>query len=248
MTYLLEALGHYVYFAARALLAALRALTRPREITGQLYHVLLGALPLGMVAGLALGVVIWLHLHRVLERFGAAAALPQALALAVVLEFAPTGAGLIVAGRSGASLGAELGSMRLTEQIDALEALGVSPLRLLLAPRVLACILALPLLTAFIIYFALGGGYAAEALGGNLSWVEYRTESLRGLRLEDVLPATLKTTVLGYLIGTTGCYFGMHAKGGTEGVGRAATRSVVVAVFLVLTSNVLLVRLIQMFG
>ena len=76
----------------------------------------------------------------------------------------------------------------------------------------------------------------------------YRTESLRGLRLEDVLPATLKTTMFGYLIGTTGCYFGMHAKGGTEGVGRAATRSVVVAVFLVLTSNVLLVRLIQIFA
>ena len=125
--------------------------------------------------------------------------------------------------------------------------LGQSPLRLLVAPRVLACILALPLLTAFIIYFALGGSYAAEALGGNLSWVEYRTESLRGLRLEDVLPATLKTTVFGYLIGTTGCYFGMYASGGTEGVGQAATRSVVVSIFLVLASNVILVRVIQMF-
>jgi phospholipid/cholesterol/gamma-HCH transport system permease protein len=154
---------------------------------------------------------------------------------------------LIAAGRSGASLGAELGSMRLTEQIDALEVLGQSPLRLLVAPRVLACMLALPLLTAFIIYFALGGSYAAEALGGNMSWMRYRTESLRGLRLEDVLPATLKTTVFGYLIGTTGCYFGMHATGGTEGVGQAATRSVVVSILLVLVSNVLLVRIIQLF-
>src|SRR5207244_436655 len=205
-----------MFISPRALVAVPLAVARPRELARQLFAALLGALPLATVAGLALGLVIWLHLHRVLGRFGAAAVLPEALALAVVLEFAPTGAGLIVAGRSGASLGAELGSMRLTEQIDALEALGQSPLRLLVAPRVLACILALPLLTAFIIYFALAGGYAAEALGGNLSWVQYRTESLRGLRLEDVLPATLKTTVFGYLIGTTGCYFGMHAKVGTE--------------------------------
>ncbi|HLJ93764.1 MAG TPA: ABC transporter permease, partial [Gemmataceae bacterium] len=121
-------------------------------------------------------------------------------------------------------------------------------LRVLVAPRVLACILALPLLTAFIIYCALAGGYIAELLGGDLSWVQYRTESLRGLRLEDVLPATLKTTVFGYLIGTTGCYCGMRATGGTEGVGQAATRSVVVSIFLVLASNVLLVRLIQLFA
>jgi phospholipid/cholesterol/gamma-HCH transport system permease protein len=247
MLSLLEHLGRYLVFAARALIAAPAALFRPRELARQLYDVLLGALPLATVTGLALGVVIWLHLHRVLERFGATAVLPQALALAVVLEFAPTGAGLIVAGRSGASLGAELGSMRLTEQLDALEVLGRSPLRLLVAPRVLACIVALPLLTAFIIYFAMAGGYAAEAMGGNLSWIQYRTESLRGLRLEDILPATLKTMVFGYLIGTTGCYLGMHATGGTEGVGRAATRSVVVSIFLVLASNVLLVRLIQIF-
>ena len=248
MLTLLENLGHFVVFAVRALIAAPGAVRRPRELASRLFDILIGALPLASLAGLALGVVIWLHLHRVLERFGAAGVLPQAVALAVVLEFAPTGAGLIVAGRSGASLGAELGSMRLTEQIDALEALGLSPLHLLVAPRVLACILALPLLTAFIIYFALAGSYAAEAVGGNLSWVQYRTESLRGLRLEDVVPATLKTMVFGYLIGTTGCYLGMSATGGTEGVGRAATRSVVVSTFLVLAANVVLVRLIQIFA
>jgi phospholipid/cholesterol/gamma-HCH transport system permease protein len=245
MLTLLENLGHYVVFAVRTLILAPGAVRRPRELASRLFDILIGALPLASVAGLALGVVIWLHLHRVLERFGAAGVLPQAVALAVVLEFAPTGAGLIVAGRSGASLGAELGSMRLTEQIDALEALGLSPLRLLVAPRVLACIIALPLLTAFIIYFALAGSYAAEAVGGNLSWVQYRTESLRGLHLEDIVPATLKTMVFGYLIGTTGCYLGMNATGGTEGVGRAATRSVVLSTFLVLAANVVLVRLIQ---
>ena len=103
-----------------------------------------------------------MHLHSVLKRFGAAEALPEALGLAVVLEFAPTGAGLIVAGRTGASLGAELGSMRLTEQVDALEVLGLSPWRQLVGPRILACIIALPLLTVFMATVALLGGFCAS--------------------------------------------------------------------------------------
>jgi phospholipid/cholesterol/gamma-HCH transport system permease protein len=171
--------------------------------------------------------------------------LPQALALAVVLEFAPIAAGLIVAGRSGASLGAELGSMRLTEQIDALEMLGLSPLRELVAPRLLACMLSLPLLTLFITYLALGSGYVAEALGGSLSWVQYRNECLRVLTLRDAVPATLKTVAFGFVVGVVGCYFGMNARGGTEGVGRAATGSVVVSIFLVLVADVVLVKIIQ---
>src|SRR5579885_3115558 len=126
----LQRLGAFAQFAMRALLAAARGIARPSEFARQLYHIYAGALPLSAVAGIALGVVIWTHLHGVLGRFGPGnmGLLPQALALAVVLELAPIGAGLIVAGRSGASLGAELGSMRLTEQIDALEVLGISPM------------------------------------------------------------------------------------------------------------------------
>ncbi|HEX5270002.1 MAG TPA: ABC transporter permease, partial [Gemmataceae bacterium] len=176
---------------------------------------------------------------------GAAAYLPQAQALAVVLEFAPLGAGLIVAGRSGASLGAELGSMRLTEQIDALEVLGLSPVRELVGPRVVACMMALPPLTVFIAYLAILSGYVAEAVGGNMSFTAYKNASLGVLYPTDVIPAVLKTVAFGYLIGVTGCYFGMAASGGTEGVGKAATRGVVTSIFLVLVSNVFLVKLIQ---
>jgi phospholipid/cholesterol/gamma-HCH transport system permease protein len=246
----LEQTGRFVHFGARALPAALLSLRRPAELLRQLYHVLLGALPLALVTGLALGVVVWMHLRGVLFRLNPeyVRLLPQALALAVVLEFAPIGAGLIVAGRSGASLGAELGSMSLTEQIDALEVLGLSPLRHLVGPRVLACMVALPLLTVFIAFLAIGGSYAAEMLGGSLSWSEYRNECLRKLSLGDVIPATLKTVVFGYLVGVTGCYFGMTATGGTEGVGRAATRGVVGSILLVMVSNVLLVKLIQVLG
>jgi phospholipid/cholesterol/gamma-HCH transport system permease protein len=220
----LEHFGQFAWFCARALWAAPGAFLRPRELARQLYAILIGALPLAVAAG---------------------AYLPQAQALAVVLEFAPLGAGLIVAGRSGASLGAELGSMRLTEQIDALEVLGLSPLRELVGPRVVACMLALPPLTVFIAYLAILSGYVAEAVGGNMSFTAYKNASLGVLYPNDVIPAVLKTVAFGYLIGVTGCYFGMAATGGTEGVGRAATRGVVTSIFLVLVSNVFLVKLIQ---
>jgi phospholipid/cholesterol/gamma-HCH transport system permease protein len=247
----LESLGKATAFAVRAVATLPSAFRRPGLLLAQLYGALLGALPLGVAAGLAIGGVIWLHLRGTLQTVGGPSAvqyLPQALALAVVLEFAPIAAGLIVAGRSGASLGAELGSMRLTEQIDALEMLGLSPLRELVAPRLWACMITLPVLTLFITYLALGAGYAAEAIGGTLSWTQYSSECLRVLTLHDVVPATLKTVVFGFLIGVTGCYFGMTAQGGTEGVGRAATRGVVVSIFLVLVSDVVLVKVIQVLG
>jgi phospholipid/cholesterol/gamma-HCH transport system permease protein len=251
MVYVLESVGWYVAFALRALAALPYAPLRPRETLRQFYAVLAGALPLAVVAGLALGIVIWMHLRGVLARFGGSEAvqyLPTALTLAVSLEFAPIGAGLIVAGRSGASLGAELGSMKQTEQIDALEMLGVPAVRRLVGPRVLACVLALPILTVLIDYLAVAGSYAAEAAASGATWTQYREACLRGLRFHDVLLATLKTLVFGFLIGVSGCYFGMTAAGGTEGVGRAATRGVVVATLCVLLSNVLLVRLIQLAG
>lgn len=222
---------------------------RPGELLGQLHEILVGALPLAFTAGSAIGIVVWLHLRGALVMVGGPGAvqyLPQALALAVVLELAPLTAGLLVAGRSGASLAAELGSMRLTEQIDALEMLGMSPLRELVAPRVLACMVALPFLTLFILYLALGAGFAAEFLGGSLSARQYANEYLRVLTLHDALPAILKTVFFGFLIGVVGCYRGLNAGGGTEGVGRAATGGVVTSIFLVLIADVVLVKLIQL--
>jgi phospholipid/cholesterol/gamma-HCH transport system permease protein len=240
----LERLGRFTDFAAHSLIAALGTLARPGESLRQLYGVVLGALPLGLAAGFALGVVVWIHLHGVVER-AYIHKVPEYLALAVVLEFAPLGAGLVVAGRSGASLGAELASMRLTEQIDALEVLGLSPWRVLVGPRVLACMVALPIMTIYMAFIALAGSFLAEMLGGSLSWTQYQVDLLRGLAQAKAIPAVVKTTVFGYLIAVAGCYYGMNASGGTEGVGRAATRGVVGSTLLVLLSNVVLVKLIQ---
>lgn len=245
----LERFGQAITFAGRATLSLPAVLSHPGSMLAQLYQVLMGALPLGLTAGLTIGLVVWLHLRQALQTVGGPGAvqyLPQALALAVVLEFAPITAGLLAAGRSGASLGAELGSMRLTEQIDALEVLGHSPVRELIAPRLLACMLALPLLSLFITYIALGAGYTAEALGGSMTGRQYINECLRVLTLRDVIPATLKTVVFGYLIGLVGCWKGLHAEGGTEGVGHAATGGVVGSILLVLVADVVLVKLIQL--
>jgi phospholipid/cholesterol/gamma-HCH transport system permease protein len=246
----LEAFGLFVWFALGATRELLFVWRRPGEFVGQLANVLLGALPLGLTAGVATGVVVWLQLRDALQSVGGPGAvqyLPQALALAVVLELAPITAGLLVAGRTGASLGAELGSMRITEQIDALEVLGLSPLRELVAPRVAACAVALPVLTMFISYTAVGTGYLGEALGGHMSGRQYLNECLRVLKLNDVIPATIKTAVFGWLTGLVGCWAGLRATGGTEGVGKAATTGVVVSIFVVLVADVVLVKFIKVF-
>jgi phospholipid/cholesterol/gamma-HCH transport system permease protein len=242
----LVAIGEFSYFALRAFLAALTALGRPGALLQQIYSILLGALPLGIVAGVSLGAVIWMHTHSLLAQFNAAEFLPTALAAAVLLELAPIGAGLIVSARTGASLGAELGAMRLSEQLDAMEMVGVPPMRELIGPRVLACMIALPLLHVLIAALAILSGFLAENLIAHTTWLKYETLALMQLRAEDVIPAALKTVVFGYLIGVAGCFYGMRAEGGTEGVGRAATSGVVASCLLVMAADVILVALIQM--
>lgn len=248
---MLAEIGNYTHFAVRSFLAVFSSLWRPGETLRQFYRVLIGALPIASLAGLAIGLVLWMHLRGVIIRTPGAGRealsfLPTAVALAVVLEFAPIGAGLIVAGRTGASLGAELGSMRLTEQIDALEVMGLSSLRQLVGPRVLACILALPILTVFIATLAIAGAFSAEMLTGSLTPLQYETGTWSRLTVGDTAAAILKTSVFGFLIGVSGCYFGMTARGGSEAVGHAATRGVELSILMVLVSNVLVVRIIQL--
>ena len=163
----------------------------------------------------------------------------------MLLELAPVGAGLILAARTGASLGAELAAMRVGEQIDALELLGVSPLRRLAGPRVLACVLAVPVLHVLIAAVALASGFAAESLGGQTTLLKYQTAILRELYLSDVVPAALKTLAFGFVVGAAGCHLGLSADGGSEGVGKAATDSVVACSLLVLAADVVMVGVIQ---
>lgn len=244
----LARLGDGVSFALAGALPTLASAARPREWLRPLSDVLVGALPLAFVLGVALGAVVWMQARGVLARTaGAAELLPTVLAAAVLLELAPVGAGLIVAARSGAALGAELGSLRLSEQVDALELLGVRPVRRLVAPRVVACVVATPALHVLVAALALGSGYVAEVLTGGTSWLKYRAAVLGELRLADVLPAGLKTVAFGWLVGVAGSFTGLSATGGSEGVGRATTAGVVRCCLLVLAADVFLVGLIRAF-
>ncbi len=239
--------GAWTHFAARSVVPTLAAAPRPRLWVAPFYNVLVGALPLAVVLGVALGAVVWMQTRGILARTaGATDLLPTVLAAAVLLELAPVGAGLIVAARTGASLGAELASMRVGEQVDALELLGVSPMRRLVGPRVLATVLAGPLLHALVAALALGSGFLAETLTGQTTWLKYRAAVLGELRLGEVVPAGLKTLAFGALVGVTGCFTGLSARSGSEGVGRAATDSVVACCLLVLAADVLLVGVIRL--
>lgn len=239
--------GRLTAFAVRVVPRAAGAILRPDWWARPLYGMVIGALPLAAVTGMALGVVIWLHTRDVLARTGTGAVeyLPTFLSAAVLLELAPVGAGLILAARTGASLGAELASMRVGEQIDAMELLGVSPFRRLVGPRVLACVLAVPVLHVLIAAVALVSGYAAESVTGQTTVLKFDAAAMRELYLSDVVPAALKTLVFGLVVGVTGCFIGLTAGEGSEGVGHAATDSVVMCSLFVLAADVLLVGLIK---
>jgi len=145
----------------------------------------------------------------------------------------------------GAGLGAELGSMTMTEEVDAREVLGAPTIASLVAPRAVACALAVPLLTILLDAFALLGGLGAELAGGSLSAEAFQRRALDFLRLSDVIPATLKTVVFGLLVALIGCWTGLNADRSTEAVGNAATRGVVRSMLAVFAANVVLVPTLQ---
>jgi phospholipid/cholesterol/gamma-HCH transport system permease protein len=196
------------------------------------------------LAGAATGVVLSLQTRDSLLHFGAKSLLPSIIVFSVIRESGPVITGLIVSGRVGAGIGAELGSMRVTEQIDAMEASAVNPFQYLVATRVVACILMLPLLTICSDFCALLSGWLADTLAEPISLYRFFDTGFQGALFSDFIPPTLKTVVYGFIIGIIACFQGMRTHGGTEGVGRAATSSVVLASLFVILADVVLVRLI----
>jgi phospholipid/cholesterol/gamma-HCH transport system permease protein len=214
------------------------------EILKQMFDIGWRSAPLISLSGLAVGAVLSMHTRSTLERFGAESMIPNALAFALVKETGPLVAGLLFAGRVGAGIGAELGGMRVTEQIDALESLAVNSFKYLVFTRVTACVLAMPLLTVLMNFSGLLGGFFSETLVSGMSFNLYFHTAFNGLTFSDYLPPTIKTMVFGFLIGSTSAYLGYNAKGGAEGVGRASTQSVVFSSIFLILSNVLLVKMI----
>ena len=244
---LLAPVGSYAIFAGRALIQPFTPPYEGGEILRHLFHFGLRSAPLIATSGFAIGVVLSMHTRASLQRFGAEAMIPAGLAIALIRETGPLTAGLLVSGRVGAGIGAELGAMRVTEQIDALEANAVDAFHFLVVTRVIACAIAMPLLTILMDFAGVLGGYVAEAMASGMSWQLYFERSFTFISYSDLLPATLKTSVFGFLIATISSYLGFNASGGTEGVGDASTRSVVLSSILIILSDVILVRLIFFF-
>jgi phospholipid/cholesterol/gamma-HCH transport system permease protein len=218
---------------------------RPGEVIAQFEQVAVRSLPIVVGAGLSVGMVAWLQTYRLLAVQGAESMLPSFLSVAVIVELGPLLAGLLVAGRMGAGLAAELAAMVQNEEIDARLALGTDPITTLVSPRAIACALAVPLLTVIIDASALVGSLAAELAGGKSTAGLFWSKSLEFLRLSDVIPATLKTAVFGLLIGLSACWTGLAAGSSPEALGRAATRGVVRASLTVFAANLVIVPLIQ---
>jgi phospholipid/cholesterol/gamma-HCH transport system permease protein len=243
----LEFVGSLATFGGRAIVEAFRPPYEPAEVLRHIYQFCLRSAPLIVMSGFAIGVVLSLHTRASLERFGAEAMIPAGLAIALIRETGPLTAGLLVSGRVGAGIGAELGAMRVTEQIDALEANAVDAFKYLAVTRVLACMFVMPLLTIMMDFAGIAGGYVAEATVSGMSWQLYFDRAFSYINYSDLLPATLKTIVFGYLIATVASYLGFTTSRGTEGVGDASTRSVVMASILIILSDVILVKLIFFF-
>ena len=243
----LEFVGALATFGGRAIVGAFRPPYEVGEIARHLYQFGLRSMPLILTSGFAIGVVLSMHTRATLARFGAEAMIPAGLAVALVRETGPLTAGLLVSGRVGAGIGAEIGAMRVTEQIDALEANAVDAFKFLAVTRVIACMIAMPLLTTMMNFAGICGGYVAEAAVSGMSWQLYFERSFLYLGFSDLIPATLKTVVFGYLIAVVASYLGFTTSHGTEGVGEASTRSVVMGSILIILSDVILVKIIFFF-
>ncbi len=240
----LEWFGDLVQFSWKVICAAFAKPLELREIFRQLDEVGSKSFPLVALAGAAVGTVLALESRASLLRFGAKSIMPVAVVFAIIHEMGPIVTGLVVAGRVGAGIGAELGSMRVTEQIDALEASAVNPYKLLVFSRVLACIVALPLLTLVTDFCGVFAGWITVALSDPISFNHFLDKGFAGVKFSDFLAPTFRTCAFGLIIGLVSCFQGMRTRGGTEGVGRSATSSVVLSSLFVILADVILVKLI----
>jgi phospholipid/cholesterol/gamma-HCH transport system permease protein len=244
---LFEWFGELALFAGRMVRRAALPPYEFRELIRQFDLVGSKSLPLAAMAGAATGVVLSLETRDSLARFGAKSMLPAVIVFSILKESGPVITGIVVGGRVGAGIGAELGSMKVGEQIDAMEASAVDPYRYLVATRVLACVLMLPLLTLAANFCGVFMGWVANTLAEPISLRLFLESGFKNVGFGDFIPPVLKTTVFGFIIGLIACFQGMRTTGGTEGVGRSATSSVVLSSLFIILADVLLVRLILLF-
>lgn len=193
-----------------------------------------GSLPIVLLTGFFTGGVLALQTYRTLSTFGEVAILGQVVSLSVVRELGPVLTSLMVAGRNSSGIASEIGSMLVSEQVDAMRALGTDPVRKLVTPRLYATLITLPLLTILSDFCGMLGGFFVSYYTVHLSSIEYWTYAYQALTFEDVTQGLLKPFLFAVIIALVGCYFGLSTRGGTEGVGHSTTQAVVVASVLIL--------------
>ena len=198
------------------------------------------------ITAFIMGLVITIQSRPTLVEFGAEAWLPKMVSVSLVREIAPVITALICAGKIGSGMGAELGSMKVTEQIDAMEVSGTNPFKYLVVTRVFATILMIPILAILADAISLYGGFLGCNIRGDISWVLYWNQVFETLSYGDVLPAIVKTFFFGFAIGIVGCYKGYYSSKGTEGVGHSANSAVVLSSLLVFILDLIAVQIIDL--
>jgi phospholipid/cholesterol/gamma-HCH transport system permease protein len=244
VTALIEEVGRVVQLFANSLRWLFRPPYRLRHIILQMEEVGFNSIPVVLVTATFTGMVLALQSYIGFKRFSAESLVGMVVALSMTRELGPVLTGLIVTGRAGSAMAAELGTMRVTEQIDALTTLGVNPVKYLVVPRLVASLIMLPLLTVLSDIVGIIGGYfvSVKMLGANP--IVYIRRSIDFLELNDIYSGLLKAAVFGTIIAIIGCYKGFYAEGGAEGVGKATTGAVVISSMLILISDYFLTALL----
>lgn len=242
----LSQLGLYASIFGQVSKRLLSAPRYPRLILAQAEEVGVQSLPVVLLTALFTGMVLALQSYIVFHRFAAESMIGVVVSLSMVRELGPVLVGLMVAGRVGASFAAELGTMRVSEQIDALWTLSTDPLRYLVMPRLIAAIVMLPLLVVVSDFIGIYGGYAISVHLLDQNPIVYMEKTTQYMELSDFYSGLVKSSFFGMLIGIIGCTEGFSCKGGAEGVGRATTRAVVISCMSILISDYFLTA--WMFG
>ena len=243
---LLLRVGDFVLLSGETAAALVRRRPPVLETLRQLEQVAVRSLPIVVVTALFTGMVLALQTAFALTRFGAKPYVGSIVGLALVRELGPVLAALMVGGRVGAGYASELGSMAVTEQVDAIRAMGADPAQKLVLPRVVATTLGLPLLTVFAILLGIVGGGIVADLQYDISTQFYAQTVTNVVRVDDFLSGVAKTFVFGWGIGMVGCWVGLRASGGTAGVGRATTQAVVISSIGVLVGDFFLTKLLML--
>jgi phospholipid/cholesterol/gamma-HCH transport system permease protein len=225
-SFLIE-IGELSLFTGRYFREAFKRPFEFKELLRQCYHMGNRSLLLVGITGFIIGLVLTLQTRPTLMEFGAVSWMPSMVSISIVREIGPIITALVCAGRIGSGIGAELGSMRVTEQIDAMEVSGTNPFKYLVVTRVLAVTLMLPLLVIIGDVIAIFGSYLVENVKGNVSFMLYFNQVFDALEFGDIIPATIKSFFFGLAIGIVGCFKGYNCEKGTEGVGKAANSAVV---------------------